>query len=141
MTSLLTFTTCLVVLCLLVYVLDLLWLTTILFDVNKHCRFFSISKLVNWIINDPLVHKGLKNQKLATVIHMLVDFIMRLVLLRNRTLGFLMFASLCITFVFTWMLNVSLWNSYKHFAILIHQTCYGVFVWRKTPRQGESLAL
>ena len=84
-------------------------MTSILFQINMYCRFLSISRLVNWVISDRLVHKGLKNQKIVIVIDMLVDFIMRLVLLRNRTLGFLMFNSLCITFVLVWMLNVSLW--------------------------------
>ena len=46
-------------LCLLVYFLDHLWMTSILFDVNMYCRCLSISKLVNWVISDPLVHKDL----------------------------------------------------------------------------------
>ena len=100
MTSLLTFTTCLAVVCLLVYLLDHLRMTSILFQINMYCRFLSISRLVNWVISDRLVHKGLKNQKIVIVIDMLVDFIMRLVLLRNRTLGVVMFNSLCITFAF-----------------------------------------
>ena len=52
-------------------------MTNILFDVNMYCRFLSISKFVNWVISDPLVHKGFKNRKFSIVIHMLVDFIMR----------------------------------------------------------------
>ena len=100
MTSLLTFSTCLIMPCLLVYFLDHLSMTSILFDVNMYCTFFSILKLVNWVISDPLVHKGLKNQKFTLVIRMLVDFIMCLVLLRNRTHGFPMFTNPCITFVF-----------------------------------------
>ena len=51
---------------LLMYFLDNLWMTNILFDVNMYCRLFSISKLVNWVISDPLVHKGVKNQKFLT---------------------------------------------------------------------------
>ena len=42
-----------------------------------YCRFLSISKLVNWVISDPLGHKGFKNRKFSIVIYMLVDFIMR----------------------------------------------------------------
>ena len=94
MTSLLTFSTCLVMLCLLVYFLGHLWMTSILLDVNMYCRCFSISKLVNWVISDPLVHEGLKNwNSHAWVTHMLVDFIMCLVLLRNRTHDFPMFTN------------------------------------------------
>ena len=52
-------------------------MTSILFDVNMYCIFLSISKLVNWVISDPLVHKGFKNRKFSIVIYMLVDFIMR----------------------------------------------------------------
>ena len=63
MRSLLTFSTCLVTLCLLVYFLDYLWMNNILFDVNMNCRVVSISKLVNWNISDPLIYKGLKNLK------------------------------------------------------------------------------
>ena len=58
MMSFLTVSACLVLLCLLVYFLDHLWMTSILFDVNMYCRFFSIPKLVNYITSDPLVHKG-----------------------------------------------------------------------------------
>ena len=74
-------------------------MTGILFDMNMYCRFFSTSKLVNWNISDPLLHKSLKNQKLSLVIHMLVDF-MCLVLKRNRTHGFPMFTNPFITSVF-----------------------------------------
>ena len=49
MTSLLILSICLVMLCLLKYFLDHLWMTSILFDVKIYCIFFSISKLVNWI--------------------------------------------------------------------------------------------
>ena len=87
-------------LCLLVYFLDYLRMTSILFDVNMYCKFFPISKLVNWVISDPLVHKGLKNRKFSLVIRMLVVFIMCLVLLRSRAHGFPMFTNPCITFVF-----------------------------------------
>ena len=100
MTSLLTFRTCLIMLCLLAYFLDHLRMTSILFDVNMYCKFFYISKLVNWVISDSLVRKGLKNRKFSLVIRMLVDFIMCLVLLRSRTRGFPMFTNPCITFVF-----------------------------------------
>ena len=87
-------------LCLLVYFLDHLRMTSILFDLNMYCRFFSVSELVNWIISDPLVHKGLKNRKISLSIYMFVDFIMCLVLLKNRTHGFPMFTNPWITFVF-----------------------------------------
>ena len=62
--------------------------------------FFFILKLVNWVISDPLVYKGLKNRKFSLVIHMLVDFIMCLVLLRNGTHGISMFTNPCTTFAF-----------------------------------------
>ena len=101
MTSLLTFSTCLVMLFVLVYFLDSLWMTSILFDVNKYCRFFSVSKLVNWVISDSLVHNGLKNRKFSHVVHMLVGLIISLVLLKNKTHGLSMFIKPCITFVFT----------------------------------------
>ena len=61
MTPLLTFNTCLVMLCLLVHFLDHFWMTSISFDVNMYCRFFSVSKLVNWVISDSPVQKSLKN--------------------------------------------------------------------------------
>ena len=51
---------------LLMYFLDNLWMTNILFDVNMYCRLFSTSKLVDWVISDPLVHKCVKNQKFLT---------------------------------------------------------------------------
>ena len=73
-------------------------MTSILFDVNMYCRFFSISKLANWVTSDPMVHKGLKNRKFSIATHMLVD-IMRLVLLRHTADGFIMFISLCIIFL------------------------------------------
>ena len=122
MTSLLTFCTCLVMLCLLVYFLDHLWMTSILFDVNMYCRFFSISKLVNWVISDPLEYNCLKNRKFSPVIHMLVDFIMCLVLLRNRTrLSYIYqpFHNICICM----NAECEFLDSHKHFVILIHQTC------------------
>ena len=40
-------------------------------------------------------------------VQMLVDLIMGLVLLKNRTRGFSIFTKLCITFAFTLVLNVS----------------------------------
>ena len=61
-------------LCLLKYFFDHLRVTSILFDVNMYQIFF-ISKLVNWAINDPLVHKGLKSQKFSHAIHVLVALI------------------------------------------------------------------
>ena len=67
MTSLITFSVCLAVLSLLVYFLDHLWMTSILFDVNICCRFFSISKLVSWVISDPVVHNGLNNTWKTTI--------------------------------------------------------------------------
>ena len=100
MTSLLIFSVCLVMLCLLVYYLDHLQLISILFGVNMCCSYFFTSRLVNWVINDPLVHKSLKNPKFSQVIHMLVGVIMCLVLLKNRTHDFPMFTNPCITFVF-----------------------------------------
>ena len=75
-------------------------MTSILFDVDRYCRFFSIFKLVHWVISDLLVHKGLKNRKFSHIVHMLVGLIMRLVLLKNKTRGFSMFTNPCITFVF-----------------------------------------
>ena len=76
-------------LCLLVYFLDHLWMTSILFDVNMYCRFFSIlrlvnwvmsvfsiSRLVNWVTSDPLKHKGLKIWKFSHVVHMLVGWLL-----------------------------------------------------------------
>ena len=125
MTSLCTCSTCLVMLCSLVYFLDHLWMTSILFDANIYCRFFSISKLVNWVINGALVHKGLKNRKFSHIIHMLVGFIMCLVLLRNRTDGFPMFTNPCILHDICICINAEceFLHSHKHFVILIHQTC------------------
>ena len=73
----------------------------ILFDVNMYSRFFSISILVNWVISDPLVRKDLKNPKFFNVVHMLVDWIMCLVLLKTITHCFSMFTDTYITFVFT----------------------------------------
>ena len=96
-----TFITCLVMVCLLVYIIDHLWMTSTLFDVNMYFRFFSISKFVNLVISDPLVHKVLKNRKLFHVDHVFVGLIMCLVLFKNRTNGFSMFISPFITFVFT----------------------------------------
>ena len=74
MKSLLTFSTCLVMLCLLVYFVDYFRMTSILFDVNKYCRF-SMHRLVNWVIIYPLVHRDLKNLKVSCEVHMLVDLI------------------------------------------------------------------
>ena len=61
MTSLLTFSTRLIMIC---YFLDHLRMTSILFDVNKYCRNFSISKLVSWVISDPMVNKGLNSRNI-----------------------------------------------------------------------------
>ena len=41
----------------LLHFLDPLWMANILFDLNMYARFSSISKLVNWVISDPMVHK------------------------------------------------------------------------------------
>ena len=125
MMSLLTFSTCLVILCSLVYFLDYLWMASILFDVNTYWRFFSISKLVNWVINDPLIHKDLKNQILSNVVHMLLGLFMWLIFFKNRTHGFSIFFNSSITFAFIQMLNVKyeFLDSPNHFLILIHQTC------------------
>ena len=78
-----------------------LCMTSILFDVKMYCRFFSLPKLINWFISDPLVQKGLKNRKFSHVVQMVVGLIMCLVFLKNRTHGFSMFTSPCIIFLFT----------------------------------------
>ena len=57
MTSFLTFSILLVMLSFLLHFLDPLWMANILFDLNMYARFSSISKLVNWVISDPMVHK------------------------------------------------------------------------------------
>ena len=57
MTSLLTFSTFSIMLFLLVHFLNPLWMTSILFDLNMYYRFSFISKLINWVISDPTVHK------------------------------------------------------------------------------------
>ena len=123
MRSLLTFSTCLIMLCLFIYFFNHLWITGISFDVNMYCRLFSISELVNRVISDPLVHKALKNGKLSLVIHMLVDFIMCLNLLTNRTHVFPLFTNplrnicICINSEFEF------WDPDKHFVMLNHETC------------------
>ena len=83
MKSLFTFSTCLVMLCLLVFFLDHFGMTSILFDVNMYGTFFSISKLVHKVINDPLVYKGLKNPKFSQLVHMLKDLIIGLSFLKK----------------------------------------------------------
>ena len=118
MTPLRIFSICLVTLYLLVYFLDLLTMTSISFDVKMYCRFSFKFKLANWVISDPLIHKGLKNWKL-------VDSTMGLFLLKKRKRGFPMFTNSCITFVFSKMLNVSFGLSlWYHFVVLIHQKSY-----------------
>ena len=107
MTSLITFSRCLVMLCILVYFLGHFWITNVLFHVNMYCRFFSISKFVNWVISDSLVHKDLNNGKFSHAVHMLLSLIICLVLLKNRKHGLSVFTNPCITFVFTSMLKVS----------------------------------
>ena len=62
--------------------LDHLLMTNILFDVNMYGRFFSISKLVNWVISDALLHEGLDSLKFSQALHMIVSLIMCLVLLK-----------------------------------------------------------
>ena len=69
-------------------------MTCILFDVNIYCRYFSIPKLINWVIGDLLVHKGLKNRIFSHVVHMLVSLIMCLAFLKNRAQGFPMLLTL-----------------------------------------------
>ena len=64
-------------------------MTNILFDVNIYCRFFSISKLANWVISGLLVHKGLKNQKFSHVVHLLVGLILCLVLIKIEHMAIL----------------------------------------------------
>ena len=81
--SLLIFSTCLAMLYLLVYFLDHLWMTIGFYLMWMCCRFFSISKLVNWVISAPLVHKGLKNLKFSHIIHMLVGLVICLIFLKN----------------------------------------------------------
>ena len=92
---------CLVMLCLLDNFFDHLRMTSILFDVNMFCRFFFTSRLVNWVISDSLVHKGLKNRKISQVIYMFIGFIMCIVLLKNRIHDLSMFTNPCITLLFT----------------------------------------
>ena len=92
-------------------------MASISFDADMYCRFVSISKLINWVISDTLLHKGLKNQKFSLLIRVLVDFIMCLVLLKNRTHGFPTFTYPCISSVFEFL------GSHKYSVILIDQTC------------------
>ena len=121
MTSLLNFSTCLVMLFLLVYLLDYLWMTSILFDKNIYCRFFSISRLVNWVISDPLVHKGLKKQKSSHIVHILVGLIIGLLLLKKEHMVFLCLLTL---HIFTYInAECKFLDSHEHFVILINQTC------------------
>ena len=100
-TLVLTISTCLVMLGLLVYFHDHLWVTKILFVVNIYCRFFSISRIVNWVISNPLIYNGFKNRKFSHVVHLHVGLIMCLVLFKNRTHGFSMFPNPCKRFLFT----------------------------------------
>ena len=61
-------------LCLLCYIYHL-WMASILFDVIMYCRFFSISKLVNSVISEPMVDKGLKNQKNFHVVRLFIGLV------------------------------------------------------------------
>ena len=88
MMTVLTFNKYLVMLCLLVYFLDHLWMTSSLFDVNIYCRLFFISKLLNCVTSDPLLHSGFKIRKFSHVVQRLADLILYLVSLENRTHGF-----------------------------------------------------
>ena len=92
-------------------------MATILFDADMYCRFVSISKLINWVTSDTLLHKGLKNQKFSLLIRVLVDLIMCLVFIKNRTHGFLTFTYPCISSVFEFL------GSHKDSVIPINQTC------------------
>ena len=93
-------------------------MTSILFHVNMHYRFFPMFKLVNRVISDHLVHKDLKNRTFYPIIHMLVNFIMCLILL-DRTHGFPMFTKPCITFAFCINAECEFLDSRKHFAVLV----------------------
>ena len=111
--------TCSAMLCLLVYFLDHLWMIRILFDVNKYCRFFSISKLVNCFTSDSLVKvKKIKDW---------IGFIICLVLLKNGTHGFSIFLSLYIMYILVHIIYIYInteckfLDFYKHFVI--HQMC------------------
>ena len=61
-------------LCLLCYIYHL-WMASILFDVIMYCRFFSISKLVNCVISDPMVDNALKNQKNFHVVRLFIGLV------------------------------------------------------------------
>ena len=61
-------------LCLLCYIYHL-WMASILFDVIMYCRFFSISKLVNSVISEPMVDNGLKNQKNFRVVRLFIGLV------------------------------------------------------------------
>ena len=50
-------------------------MASILFDVIMYCRFFSISKLVNSVISEPMVDKGLKNQKNFHVVRLFIGLV------------------------------------------------------------------
>ena len=128
MTSLLTFNKCLIILSLLVYFLGYLWMTSSLFDMNMYCKFFSISKLINWVISDPLVYKDLKNSKFFHVVHMVVGLIMCLVLLKNRTHGFSMFTDPLHYICFYLSTECEFLDSHKYFVVLIYKpvNCSGI---------------
>ena len=71
-------------LCLLVYFLDHLWMTSFFFDVNRFLFIY-----------------GLKNRKVSHVVHMPVGLIVCLTLLKNRTHSFSMFTNPSMTLAFT----------------------------------------
>ena len=50
-------------------------MASILFDVIMYCRFFSISKLVNSVISEPMVDNGLKNQKNFHVVRLFIGLV------------------------------------------------------------------
>ena len=53
----------------------MLYLSFVLFDVIMYCRFFSISKLVNSVISEPMVDNGLKNQKNFHVVRLFIGLV------------------------------------------------------------------
>ena len=126
MTPFLTFRTCLVMLYLLVlyyvYFLHHLWMTGILFDVNIYCIFFSICKLVNWVISYPLEHKDLKNLNFSHIFHMLIGLIRCLILLKIGHIYFQCLQTLA-SHLHLHNAESKFLDSHKHFVNLYHQTC------------------
>ena len=112
MQPLLIFFTCLVMLCLVVYFLGHFWMTSILLDVNMYCRFFPIFELLNWVINNPLVLKikVWRIENFFHVSHMRVGLIPCLVFFKRKQNTWRFYiTNTCITFLFTWILNVIFW--------------------------------